>query len=310
MKNKPNKWLAAVLGFMFPPISLLYVAELAWAAIYFIAALIFVALVLVFQYRMPVATTLLSLSFNVVCAIHSYRLASAYPEGKARPHYSRWYGLLGVPLGLFAVVFAFRAFLFEPFRFPSGSMIPTVEPGSYLIAKKWGYGHYGSYGITLFQREITSKLQRGDLIVFDYPEDTSIQYMKRLIALPGDKIAYLDKKLSINGKEIARRKVGDYIDGGNALSGRLPLKLSRFEESSDSGAYSVVINDEISQSVIGSPSFSLMENCKFVPHGVTCEVPDGHYFMMGDNRDNSRDSRYWGFVPADHVIGKVIYILR
>jgi signal peptidase I len=308
MKNKPNKWVAAVLGLISPPISLLYVAELVWAAIYFFAALLILGLVLVILDRMPVVAIVLSWGIGVVCAIHSYRLASAYPDDKARPYYSRWYGLLGVYLGVFAVVFIFRSFLFEPFRFPSGSMIPTVEPGSHLIVKKWGYGHYGSYGITPFQREITSGLQRGELIVFDYPEDTSIQYMKRLIALPGDRIAYLDKKLSINGKEIPRRKVGDYLDVGNGL---LPLvKRSRFEETLDAGVYPVVINDEISQSVIGSPSFPRMENCKFEPHGVTCVVPAGHYFMLGDNRDNSRDSRYWGFVPAEHIIGKVLYVLR
>jgi signal peptidase I len=174
--------------------------------------------------------------------------------------------------------------------------------------KKWGYGHYGSYGITPFRREISSELQRGDLIVFDYPEDTSTQYMKRLIALPGDKIAYRDKKLSINGTEISRRKVGNYVNYGN---GMLPMvKLSRIEETFDAGVHTVVINDEVPQSVIGSPSFPLQENCKFDPHGMTCEVPAGHYFMLGDNRDNSRDSRYWGFVPVDHIVGKVVYVLQ
>ena len=308
MNNRPNKWVAAVLCLVFPPIGLLYVAELGWAAIYFLAILVFGGLAFFLLQWIPVIAIILSWGLGVVGAIHSYRLASAYPDDKARPRYSRWYGLLGVCLGLFAVVFTFRAFLFEPFRFPSSSMIPTVEPGSYLIVKKWGYGHYGSYGITPFRREISSELQRGDLIVFDFPENTSTQYMKRLIALPGDKIAYLDKKLSINGKEIPRQKIGNFIDRGNGVTGI--VHWSRFEETMDAGTFTVVINDDILQSVIGTPSFPLLENCKFEQRGVTCAVPAGHYFMMGDNRDNSRDSRYFGFVPADHVVGKVIHILR
>jgi signal peptidase I len=308
MKNRPNKWVAAVLCLLSPPIGLLYVAEFIWAVVYLFATLCLVVLALVFLHQAPVVATVLGLGINVVSAVHSFRLASAYPDEKSRPIYSRWYGLLGIYLGLFAVIFSFRSFLFEPFRFPSGSMIPTVEPGAHLIVKKWGYGHYGSFGITPFQREITSDLQRGDLIVFDFPEERSTQYMKRLIALPGDKIAYLDKKLSINGTEIPRRKVDDYVNYGNGV---LPMvKLSRFEEILDAGVYTVVINDEVPQRVLGSPSFRLQENCIFEPHGMTCEVPAGHYFMLGDNRDNSRDSRYWGFVPADHVVGKVVYILQ
>ncbi|HXU92771.1 MAG TPA: signal peptidase I [Gallionella sp.] len=265
MKNRPNKWVAAVLCLVFPPIGLLYVAELAWAAIYFSALLIIGAFALL-QWILVVAVVL-SWGLSVVGAIHSYRLANAYPVNKSRPRYSRWYGLLGVCFGLFAAVFTFRAFLFEPFRFPSRSMIPTVEPGSYLIVKKWGYGHYGSYGITPFKQEITADLQRGDLIVFDHPEERSMQYMMRLIALPGDKITYRDKKLSINGSEIPRRKVDDYIDQGNGL---LPLvKMSRFEETLDAGVHSTVITDERPESVIGSPSFPLKENCIFESNGVS-----------------------------------------
>lgn len=308
MKNSPNKWVAAVLGFMSPPIGLLYVAEFVWAAIYFLATLCAVALIFVFLSQAPMVAAALGVSINVVSAVHSYRLARAYPGDKARPIYSRWYGLFGIYLCLFAVIFAFRSFLFEPFRFPSGSMIPTIEPGSYLIVKKWGYGHYGTYGVTPFQREISAELHRGDVVAFDYPEDRSVQYVKRLIALPGDRVAYLDKKLSINGKLVPQDQIDNYFDGS------IHESVLKLEESIEGNRYFVLRNQDtaINTSVLNNSvsSFKHMEKCKYDAHGVTCEVPAGHYYAMGDNRDNSRDSRYWGFVPADHIIGKVLYILH
>lgn len=308
MKNRPNKWVAAVLGLVSPPISLLYVAEYVWAAIYFLASLCVAVLAFVLLHRAPVVAAALVWGINVVSAVHSYRLARAYPGDKIRPIYSRWYGLLGIYLCLFAVIFGFRSFLFEPFRFPSGSMIPTIEPGSYLIVKKWGYGHYGTYGLTPFQREISAELHRGDIIAFDYPEDRSVQYVKRLIALPGDRVAYLDKKLSINGKLVPQDQIDEYFDGS------IHESVLKFEESIEGNRYFVMRNQDAgtNTSVLSDhvSSFKSMDKCKYGAHGVTCEVPAGHYYAMGDNRDNSRDSRYWGFVPSDHIIGKVLYILR
>ncbi|HQS58667.1 MAG: signal peptidase I [Gallionellales bacterium 35-53-114] len=308
MGNRPNKWIAGILSFFVPPLGMIFVAQLVWAAIYFFAAIGIVALMFVLMPGSPYAVIFLSFALNVVAAFHSYKLASLYSADKIRPHYSRWYGLLGIYLGTWFVVFGFRSFLFEPFRAPAGSMLPTIEVGSILIAQKWGYGHYGSYGFTPFQQQISAELRRGDILVFDYPDKRSIQYVKRLIGLPGDKITYRDKQLSINGKKIAHRKDGEYINYGN---GALPpVYLSRFVEIVDGKEYSVVENEEINRIFPDTISFLFKDKCKYDAQAVTCEVPAGHYYFMGDNRDNSRDSRYWGFVPADHIVGKVVYVMH
>lgn len=307
MKNKPYKWVAAVLALISPPLGMLYVARLALAAIYLVAGLGIGMLIWIYLHRYPLVSIMLNFAYVIVGIIHSYRLASLYPAEKSRPRYSRWYGLPGIYLGVFAVVFGFRAFLFEPFRFPSGSMIPTIEPGSNMLVQKWGYGHYGSYGLLPFQRPISSGLQRGELIVFDYPGDKEVQYAKRLIGLPGDKIEYRNKQISINGIAVPQHREGEYF---NSVNGGSPELLTRFVESIEGRDYSIVLNNAVTRDFPDAISFLFREKCNYEPHAVTCVVPAGHYYVMGDNRDNSNDSRYWGFVPADHVVGKVLYILR
>lgn len=306
MNNKPNKWVATILSLVVTPLGMLYVAQLVWAAIYFIGAIVLAVVSYFYLRQVPIVANVLIFGFSVVCAVHTYRLSELYPVERVRPHYSRWYALLGVTVGLFSLLFGFRAFLFEPFRFPSGSMIPTINPGSYFIAKKWGYGHYGTYGFIPFPRPITAELRRGDLLVFDYPENRSVQYVKRLIALPGDKVAYLDKKLSINGNAVPQVEIDKFFDGA------IHESVLKMEETIEGNRYVVLRNQDagINTSVLSKhvSSFRFMENCKYDVHGVVCDVPAGHYYFMGDNRDNSKDSRYWGFVPADHIVGKVIHI--
>ncbi len=308
MMNRPNKWVAAILSLVAPPLGMLYVAQLIWAVIYFFAAIVVAILCYFYLREIPIAANALIFGFNVVCSVHTYRLSDLYPADRVRPHYSRWYALLGICLGLFFLLFGFRAFLFEPFRFPSGSMIPSINPGSYLIVQKWGYGHYGTYGFTPFPRPITAELRRGDLLIFDYPENRSVQYAKRLIALPGDRVAYLDKKLSINGNAVPQVEIDKFFDGS------IHQAVLKMEETIEGNRYTVLryqdaaINTSILSNYVSS--FKYIENCKYDAHGVTCEVPAGHYYFMGDNRDNSKDSRYWGFVPADHIVGKVLYILH
>jgi signal peptidase I len=308
LNKKPNKWLAAILSLVSPPLGVLYAAQLVWAAIYFFAAIAVGILIFFYFRQIPIATIVLSIGFNIVCAVHSYRLASLYPAETLRPHYSRWYGLLGLYSVMFVVVFGFRSFFFEPFRAPAGSMLPTIEIGSYLIVQKWGYGHYGSYGIPPFRNQISAELKRGDIIIFDLPSNKAIQYVKRLVGLPGDTIAYRDKKLSINGKEVPHFIEGDYMTVRAANGAQ---RLIRYAESlGDGSGYSVVIDEDVNWNITAVPMFVRQEGCIYDDHGEICEIPAGHYFVMGDNRDNSNDSRYWGFVPADHIVGKVLYILR
>lgn len=308
MNKKPNKWLAAILSLIAPPVGMLYVSQLAWAAIYLFAGLALAMLAFVYARQLFFGSVVLVLGFQVVCAVHAYRLAGRYPADAPRLHYSRWYGLIAAYAALFVFMFGFRSFVFEPFSIPSAAMRPSLEVGARILVQKWGYGHYGAYGILPFQRPISVEMRRGEVYVFDYPENPSVQYVKRLIGMPGDKIEYRNKQLTINGQPVAQRKDGTYSGAQSAVFG--VERLDRFEESIDGRTYSVVLNDDIKRDFSRDISFPQKELCVYKADTVSCEVPPGHYYFMGDNRDNSRDSRYWGFVPASSIVGHVLFVFE
>ena len=301
--RKPKKWIAAVLGLLIQPAGMLYVARPGWAGAYFaLAAIIVLGNMLVLRDR-ELAGDAIVLLVAIICAIHAYRLARDYRALK-RPWYSRWYGLVGIVAAFAALAFGVRAFLFEPFRFPSESMAPSIEPRAHLIVKKWGYGNYGTYGIHAVRTGMSSGLQRGDIVVFERPEDTSLSYAKRIVGLPGDRISYYNKRLKINDEEIQVRRIGDYVhkDG--------PIRSLQYLERLGDHEYAILIEPEAPAVVPPVRAFPLNEHCAHTAEGLSCRVPDGHYFVLGDNRDNSSDSRTWGFVPARNIIGKILYILQ
>ena len=301
--RKPKKWTAAVLGLLVQPVGMLYVARPGWAAAYLaLAAIIALGNMSVLRGR-ELAGDAILLLVAVICAIHAYRLARDYRAVK-RPWYSRWYGLVVIVAAFAALAFGARAFLFEPFRFPSESMAPSIEPRAHLIVKKWGYGNYGTYGIHLVRTGMSSGVQRGDVVVFEYPVDTSLNYAKRVIGLPGDRISYYNKRLKINDEEIQVRQIGDYV-----RKDRLNPSPQYLERLGDH-EYAILIEPEAPAVVPPVRAFPLGEYCAHTAEGLSCRVPDGHYFVLGDNRDNSSDSRTWGFVPARNIIGKVQYILQ
>jgi len=301
--RKPKKWIAAVLGLLIPPAGMLYVARPRWAAAYFALALI-VALGNMFVLRDgELAGSAIALLVAIICAIHSYRLAGDSREIR-RPWYSRWYGLVGIGAAFAALAFGARAFLFEPFHFPSESMAPSIEPRAHLIVGKWGYGNYGAYGVHLMRTGMSSDVQRGDIIVFEYPEDAALSFAQRVIGLPRDRISYTNKRLKINDEEIPIRRIGDYVH-----KDRVTPSLQYLERLGDR-EYAIRIEPEAPAAVSIVRAFPLKEHCAYTAEGLSCRVPDGHYFVLGDNRDNSIDSRTWGFVPARNIIGKVQYILQ
>ena len=302
MPNRPKKWIAVLLGIFAPPIAMLYLSQLMWAGIYLLVALV-VGIVGEFYFRDTVVAVLLQLAFVLTCVTHAYRLAAQCPDDKPRPTYSRWYGLLGAGFGFISVVFAARAFLVEPFRFPSGSMLPTIPLGAHLVVQKWGYGNYGTYGLHLFRTPISAPLRRGDIVVFEYPQDRSIHHAKRLIGLPGDQIAYRGRRVFVNGTALSLHQTEDYFDA------KAIAYTPRFRESVGDSEYSVLLQGDAPSNIPTSIAFPFREKCAYDAEGMSCEVPPGHYFVMGDNRDNSSDSRMWGFVPADHVVGQVLYII-
>jgi signal peptidase I len=202
------------------------------------------------------------------------------------------------------IVFMVRSFLVEPFKIPSGSMIPTLLIGDFILVNKFTYG----IRLPVINKKIVAlnEPQRGDVMVFRYPEDTSIDYIKRIIGVPGDLIEYKDKRLTINGTPVPTEDAGNYLDVESDLSYQ-NLKL-QIENLGDR-VHKTIQNPDVPAVHLGSVhAFPQHENCTITEAGLTCKVPEGHYFMMGDNRDNSKDSRYWGFVPDENIVGKAFMI--
>jgi len=179
------------------------------------------------------------------------------------------------------VVLVLRSFIAEPFKIPSRSMLPTLTIGDYILVNKFSYG----VRLPVLHTKILEfeEPKRGDIFVFRYPKDPSLNYIKRVIGLPGDRIEYYDKVLHINGKAIPQAYQNSYRIDDVGIAQRLTEQLG-----------------EIKHEMLHMQPYPARNN-KWL-------VPDGHYFAMGDNRDNSNDSRYWGFVPEKNLVGKAFFI--
>ena len=207
--------------------------------------------------------------------------------------------------GLFPVilaVFVLRSFLFEPFKIPSGSMVPTLLIGDLILVNKFTYG----LRLPVINTKITegNAPQRGDVMVFRFPPRPSQDYIKRVVGVPGDEVAYLNKRLTINGKPIEVQSQGEYYDEDS-------LRYApQFVETLDGVPHRILV-DPKRNAFYGSTEsrqFPHAQSCRYSAEGVVCKVPEGHYFMMGDNRDNSQDSRFWGFVPDENIVGKAFFV--
>jgi signal peptidase I len=183
------------------------------------------------------------------------------------------------------IVLLLRSFLVEPFRIPSASMMPTLVAGDFILVNKYVYG----LRLPVLNKKFMDidLPQRGDTVVFRFPKEPSIDYIKRVIGLPGDRITYVDKTLYINGSVATQQLLGTYtgVGAGRSYSGAKLLS-----EQLDNVSHQILIAND---GRLGEGEFL---------------VPDGHYFVMGDNRDNSNDSRYWGVVPEENLVGKAFMI--
>jgi signal peptidase I len=198
------------------------------------------------------------------------------------------------------VVFVLRSFFFEPFRIPSGSMIPTLQIGDLILVNKY------QYGVRL--PVIHSKLlevgspQRGDVMVFRFPHNTSQDYIKRVVGLPGDRVEYVNRRLVVNGEPVPVRPAERYLD-----EGRMQY-YQQFVEKLGAVEHRIILNEGPGVPVGQAFQHTHPQACRYSAEGVACTVPPGHYFMMGDNRDNSEDSRFWGFVPEGNIVGRAFFI--
>jgi signal peptidase I len=185
------------------------------------------------------------------------------------------------------IVLLFRSFLFEPFKIPSGSMIPTLLVGDFIVVNKFAYG----LRLPVINKKIVSvgEPERGDVVVFRYPVDTRINFIKRLVGLPGDTITYRDKQLFINGEELS-----------SEVSGRF---ASTDVKCSTPRADALLKNE-----TLGTVKHDILIHENSGSSDNQWVVPEGHFFVMGDNRDRSNDSREWGFVPEDHMMGRAVGI--
>lgn len=202
------------------------------------------------------------------------------------------------------VVLLLRSFLYEPFQIPSGSMKPTLLVGDFILVEKFDYGLKDP----IFNHTIipTGHPKRGDIIVFKYPKNPDLDYIKRVVGLPGDKIIYQDKRLTIFPKcdDLGNcpkpiRVPEKLVNDGEFHNG--PYPLLKYREQLGKVSHDILINPDEPDNVSAYFSQPGTGAHEFI-------VPDGEYFAMGDNRDNSEDSRFWGFVPEHNLVGRAVGI--
>lgn len=205
--------------------------------------------------------------------------------------------------GLFPVilvVFLLRSFLFEPFKIPSGSMVPTLLVGDLILVNKYHYG----VRLPVVNKKIIplNDPQRGDVMVFRYPANTSIDYIKRVVGVPGDEISYRNQQLYVNGQLAPTQPMPQFYDDETARY------LDQYAEKLGPVDHRILVDRKMPTFARPMYQFPFQENCRYSAEGVSCTVPPGQYFMMGDNRDNSQDSRFWGFVPDENIVGKAFLV--
>jgi signal peptidase I len=205
--------------------------------------------------------------------------------------------------GLFPVilvVFLLRSFLFEPFKIPSGSMVPTLLIGDLILVNKYHYG----VRLPVINKKIIqiNDPQRGDVMVFRFPANPSIDYIKRVVGVPGDEVAYLNQRLYLNGKLAETQPLPEFYDDDSTRY------FKQYSELLGPVEHKILVDLQRPSNIRPTDPFPYKENCRYSPEGVVCKVPAGHYFMMGDNRDNSEDSRFWGFVPDQNIVGKAFFV--
>jgi signal peptidase I len=293
-------WLA-LLALVFAPFAFLYLGR-PRRALGYVAAL-----------GAPFCATLLALSFGMSAAAKAalllallvvvYAIYDAIRSARAPLALSQRtpaYAIVIVGFAALAALALARGFFGEPYKIPSSSMAPLLQRGDLVLVSKWGFGNYGSDKLPV-QGKAFRAPQRGDIMVFKWPVDARTDYVKRIIGVPGDVIEYRGKQLTINGAPATYAPLPDY----QLAAALKPQQLLR--EALAGESHEVLIDPSAPPVATHSVKSSAMQHCSYDSGGFRCTVPAAHYFMLGDNRDSSNDSRYWGMVPRHNLIGKVVW---
>lgn len=265
----PKIWIAVILGIFLQPFVFLYVNRPRLFWPYLLAALVVAAV----DWYLVLGLHLL---FSLICPLHACWIIRRGTSLQPRRWYSRVWVVIGFYLGLMLGVMLVRAFLYEPYAVPSASMHPTLVEGDVVIVQKWGFAQAALFGHALPGAE---RLQRGEVYVF-YPADRDELYVKRLMALPGDVIAITEQGVVINGERLPSQRLSDTDS------------LSLYAETAEGESYRIQYRKD------APPR-----------EARTFRVPEGRYFFLGDNRDNSDDSRHWGSVPVGRIVGEVVAVV-
>jgi signal peptidase I len=206
------------------------------------------------------------------------------------------------------IVFGLRSFVVEPYKIPSGSMMPTLLEGDFIAVNKYVYG----IRLPVINTKIipVGTPERGEVMVFRYPPNPSQNYIKRVVGLPGDKVEYIEKKLAINEDKVEMADAGDFlyvIEEKETKKKHFHI-TPKFTENLGGIEHNILIEPQAPVFVREVMDYPFRENCTYTERGFSCVVPEGYYLVMGDNRDNSADSRVWGFVPDENIVGRAFFI--
>ena len=215
----------------------------------------------------------------------------------SRPSWLEW------TAGIFPVillVFIVRSFVWEPFRIPSGSMLPTLQSGDFIVVNKYQYG----MRFPVLNTKLTegTKPKAGDVIVFDHPMQPGTDLIKRIVACPGDRVSYVNKVLYVNDQEQKQAEVGDYVDE------EVMITLAERRETLGGKQHRMAVDSRAPNGLSPMGPTTHPGAIRYSDTGFETRVPEGHYLVLGDNRDNSDDGRYWGFVPEENIIGRAFFI--
>lgn len=300
---KPSRWIAMLFGVLFQPFVFFYVNRPRYFFFYLAFTMVWIFLV-----QHPASAALLAeysvlqywpYAITIACAIHAYILSANYDVSQKRSWCARWWTTLLCVIAVYSSMFVTKTFFYDLYTIPASSMSPALNPGDYVVISKHGFGNYSYSGVPVLKTNPSQAPKRGDIVVFKKPGNETTDFIKRVIAVPGDKIYYLNKNIYLaracNG--CSKYELIENLEIDNLAQGDISFYL----ETLDNELYQIqqdTSKPDHAQHFYRQPGMRMGE----------WTVPAGHYFVMGDNRDNSLDSRFWGFVPEQNLVGKAVYV--